>query len=163
MKQGKGVHPRMSKRYTNLYFEDFTVGRVLETDSWRVTEDEVVAFGKAYARLPYHTDPEAAKDSMFGGLVAAGFQTAAISFGLYTASGAFDACGMGSPGCDRIRWRRPVRPGDELRVEAEVVEASPAREPGGRNQIKLNIRTLNQDGETVLDMTTIHYVKSRPD
>ena len=152
----------MTKRYTDLYFEDFTVGRVLETDDWTLTEDEITGFGNAYARLPYHTDPEAAKDTMFGTLVAAGFQTAAISFGLYTASGAFDACGMGSPGCDRIRWRRPVHPGDTLRVEAEVVEASPARAPGGRNQIKLAIRTINQDDELVQDMTTIHYVKSRP-
>jgi acyl dehydratase len=152
----------MTKRYTDLFFEDFTVGRVLETDSWTVTEAEIISFGEAYARLPYHTDPVAAKDTMFGTLVAAGFQTAAISFGLYTASGAFDACGMGSPGCDRIRWRRPVHPGDTLRVEAEVIEASPAREPGGRNLIKLNIRTINQDSETVLDMTTIHYVKGRP-
>lgn len=149
-------------RYKNLYFEDFTPGRVLKTDSQEITEEEIIDFGTRYARLPYHTDPDEAKQSMFGGLVAAGFQTAAISFGLYTASGAFDACGMGSPGCDRIRWRRPVRPGDRLRVEAEVAEASPAREEGGRNLIKLNIRTFNQADDVVLEMTTIHYVKSRP-
>lgn len=149
--------------YVGFYFEDFIPGRVLRTDSQTITEEEIVAFGERYARLPYHTDPTAAKDSMFGGLVAAGFQTAAISFGLYTASGAFDACGMGSPGCDRMRWRRPVRPGDSLRVEAEVAEASAAREDGGRNQIKLNIRTFNQNDDLVLEMTTIHYVRSRPE
>lgn len=148
--------------YQDLYFEDFTVGRRFETADRTIGEAEIISFGESYAPLPYHTDPEAAKGSMFGGLVAAGFQTAAISFGLFIGSGIFDACAMGSPGLDRLRWRRPVRPGDRLRVEATVLEASPAGEGKTRNFVKFLIETFNQDDEIVLEAHTMHYVRSRP-
>jgi len=149
-------------RYRDLYFEDFTVGRRFETDERTIGEEEIISFGKSYAPLPYHTDPDAAKESMFGGLVAAGFQTAAISFGLFIDSGIFSACAMGSPGLDRLRWRRPVRPGDRLRVVATLLEASPAGEGKTRNFVKFLIETFNQDDEIVLEAHTMHYVRSRP-
>ena len=149
-------------RYHDIYFEDFAVGRRFETAGRRLSEDDIVAFGNAFAPLPYHTDPRAAKDTMFGGVVAAGFHTAAVSFGLFIESGVFSLCGMGSPGLDRLRWLRPVRPGDELRVVAEVIAVSPAEGDKGRNLITLGFETLNQSGEVVMTMHTRHYVKSRP-
>ena len=148
-------------RYSDLYFEDFTPGRKFETDARAVTADDIVAFGKAYAPLPYHTDPEAARDSMFGGLVAAGFQTAAISFALFIEAGVFSACAMGSPGLDRLRWLKPVKAGDVLRVVVEILEASPARDGKGRNMIKSRYETFNQKNEAVLEMVMLNYVRAR--
>ena len=148
-------------KYSDLYFEDFTVGRSFETDSRTITEADIVAFGKEFAPLPYHTDPVEAKDYMFGELVAAGFHTCAVSFGLFIEAGVFSACAMGSPGFDRLRWKKPVRPGDTLTVMATVTEASPARDDSGRNLIKLRFETTNQNGEPVLEMHTLHYVRAR--
>lgn len=148
-------------RYSDLYFEDFTPGRRFETDARTVGVDDIIAFGQSYAPLPYHTDPMAARESMFGGLVAAGFQTAAISFALFIEAGVFSACAMGSPGLDRLRWLRPVRAGDTLRVVVEIIEASPAQGPKGRNLIKSRYRTVNQDGEVVLEMLMLNYVRAR--
>ena len=70
-------------KYNDLYFEDFTVGRIFETDKRTISQKEIIDFGNQFAPLPYHTDPEAAKDYMFGELVAAGFHTCSISFGLF--------------------------------------------------------------------------------
>ncbi len=149
-------------QYHDLYFEDFTIDRRFETGERTIGEAEIISFGESYAPLPYHIDPEAAKESMFGGLVAAGFQTTAISFGLFIGCGIFDSCAMGSPGLDRLRWRRPVRPGDRLRVSATVMETSPAGEGKTRNFVKFLIETYNQDDEIVLEAHTMHYVRGRP-
>ena len=150
-------------KYTNIYFEDFENGRVFETDVEKITAEEIISFGKDFAPLPYHTDPEAAKDYMFGELVAAGFHTCSISFGLFIRSGIFDSCAMGSPGFNRLRWKKPVRPKDTLKVTATVTDASPARDENGRNLISLLFVTTNQNGEIVLEMETRHFVRSRPE
>ena len=149
-------------KYSDLYFEDFTVGRQFVTDTRTITADDIIAFGKDFAPLPYHTDPVAAKDYMFGELVAAGFHTCSVSFGLFIEAGVFSACAMGSPGFDRLRWKKPVRPGDTLQVIATVTDASPARDDSGRNLIKLLFETKNQNGEVVLEMQTLHFVQARP-
>ncbi|MDC0032960.1 MaoC family dehydratase [Alphaproteobacteria bacterium] len=149
-------------KYTDLYFEDFTVGRKFETDKRTILQKDIIIFGKQFAPLPYHTDPVAAKNYMFGELVAAGFHTCSISFGLFIEAGVFSSCAMGSPGFDNLRWKKPVRPGDTLQVTATVTEASPARDESGRNLIKLLFRTSNQDGEPVLEMHTKHFVMARP-
>ena len=150
-------------KYNDLYFENFTVGRIFETDKRTISQVEIIDFGNQFAPLPYHTDPEAAKDYMFGELVAAGFHTCSISFGLFIEAGVFNSCAMGSPGFDTLRWKKPVHPGDTLQVTAKVTEASPARDESGRNLIKLLFTTSNQDGEPVLEMHTKHFVMSRPD
>ena len=149
-------------KYSNIFFEDFENGRVFETDTQNITAEEIISFGNKFAPLPYHTDPEAAKDYMFGELVAAGFHTCSISFGLFIRSGIFDDCAMGSPGFNKLRWKNPVRPGDSLKVTATVTDASPARDENGRNLISLSFVTTNQDNEIVLEMETRHFVRSRP-
>ena len=149
-------------QYTDLYFEDFTIGRVFETEKRVVSEEEIIHFGKQFAPLPYHTDPEAAKDYMFGELVAAGFHTCSISFGLFIRSGIFDDCAMGSPGFNKLRWKKPVLPGDTLKVTATVTETSHARDANGRNLISFLFVTTNQSDEPVLEMETRHFVRSRP-
>ncbi|NKB22138.1 MAG: acyl dehydratase [Alphaproteobacteria bacterium] len=149
-------------KYSNIYFEDFEMGRVFETDTREISAEDIMDFGNDFAPLPYHTDPEAAKDYMFGELVAAGFHTCSISFGLFIRAGIFDDCAMGSPGFNKLRWKKPVKPGDVLKVAATVTEASPARDENGRNLISLMFVTTNQNDEPVLEMETRHFVRSRP-
>jgi acyl dehydratase len=145
-----------------LYFEDFAVGQVYETAAATLDEDDIVAFGKRYANLPYHTDPDAARTTAFGGLVAPGYQTAALTFGLFVDLGLFAASGMGSPGIDKLRWLKPVRPGDTLHVTAEVIEVSPAQSEGGRDGVRFRYETINQSGDKVMTATSLHLLKRRP-
>lgn len=146
----------------DLYFEDFHVGQTIESAKKTLDEDEIVAFAKNYADLPYHTDSEAAAASMFGGIVAPGYQTASLTFGLFVDTGTFRACGMGSPGIDKLRWLRPVRAGDRLQVFAEIVEVSPSRGEGGRDAVRIAYETRNQHGEAVMTLTSLHFVRRRP-
>lgn len=152
--------PPASEISGDLWFEDFTLGRRFVTEARPVDEPEILAFGRAYANLPYHTDPAA--ETIYGGLIAPGYLTASITFGLFADTGALAACGMGSPGIDKLRWHKPVRTGDVLHVEAEIIEVSPAPEPGGRDAIRIAYTTLNQRGETVLTLTSLHFVRRRP-
>lgn len=145
----------------SLFFEDFKEGQVYETESHTLDAAEIIEFGRAYAPLPYHTDPEAAKETRFGGLVAAGYQTAAVTFGLFARTGALDGSGLGSPGVDHLRWRIPVRPGDTLRATATVVEISPARGGRGRDGVRIRYDTYNQKEEIVMTLTSLHYVRRR--
>ena len=146
----------------DLYFEDFAVGQVYETSAVTLEQDDIVQFGKQYANLPYHTDPEAARKTSFAGLVAPGYQTAALTFGLFVDLGLFRASGMGSPGIDKLRWLKPVRPGDALHVSAEVIEVSPAQSTSGRNAVRFRYDTINQDGDKVMTVTSLHFLKRRP-
>ena len=146
----------------DLYFEDFAVGQVYETSAVTLEQDDIVQFGKQYANLPYHTDPEAARKTTFAGLVAPGYQTAALTFGLFVDLGLFRASGMGSPGIDKLRWLKPVRPGDALHVSAEVIEVSPAQSTSGRNAVRFRYDTINQDGDKVMTVTSLHFLKRRP-
>ena len=146
----------------DLYFEDFSVGQVYETSAITLEQDDIVQFGKQYANLPYHTDPEAARKTSFAGLVAPGYQTAALTFGLFVDLGLFRTSGMGSPGIDKLRWLKPVRPGDALHVSAEVIEVSPAQSTSGRNAVRFRYDTINQDGDKVMTVTSLHFLKRRP-
>ena len=149
-------------KYQNIYFEDFKIGRVFKTDCMKITQEDIINFGNDFAPLPYHTDPEEAKNYMFGELVAAGFHTCSISFGLFIRAGVFDDCAMGSPGFNKLRWKKPVKPEDVLKVSATVTGASPARDENDRNLVSLLFVTSNQKDETVLEMETRHFVRSRP-
>jgi len=154
--------PAGSARMDELYFEDFAIGQVYETPPATLEQDDIVQFGKRYANLPYHTDPEAARETTFAGLVAPGYQTAALTFGLFIDLGLFRASGMGSPGIDKLRWLKPVRPGDALHVVAEVIEVSPAQSAGGRDAVRFRYDTINQDDDKVMTVTSLHFLKRRP-
>ena len=107
----------------NRYFEDYVPGAVHEFGSLTVDEQEVLDFGKRYVPLSYHVDKEAAKNSIYGGLIASGWHTAALMMRLYTESYLLRVANLGSPGCDELRWDKPVYPGDRLAVRVTVLEA----------------------------------------
>ncbi|HUM17512.1 MAG TPA: MaoC family dehydratase [Candidatus Nitrosotalea sp.] len=145
-----------------LYFEDFTSGREFRTDGVTLTEGQILDFALAYDPQPFHLDVEAAKQSIFGGLIASGFHTMALTFRLFAQTRALAACSLGSPGADELRWLRPVRPGDTLRAIVRVVEQRPSTSRPDRGIVRLHWTTLNQKGEPVLTMTSMQLVRRRP-
>ena len=146
----------------DLYFEDFTVGREFHTDGATVTESQILDFALAFDPQPFHMDLEAAKRSMFGGLIASGFHSMALTFRLFAQTRALAACSLGSPGVDEVRWLKPVRPGDTLRATVQVVEQRPSGSKPDRGIIRLHWTALNQRSEPVLTMTSMQLVKRRP-
>ena len=104
-----------------MYFDDLPVGYRFETGQRSLTQDEIIEFAQQYDSQPFHTDPEAAKDSIYGGLIASGVQTMGIGLRLILESNVWTDSSMGSPGLDAVRFVRPVRPDDTLRVEGEVL------------------------------------------
>ena len=145
-----------------LYFEDFTPGREFRTDGATITEAQILDFALAFDPQPFHLDVEAAKQSIFGGLIASGFHTMALTFRLFAQTRALAACSMGSPGADELRWLRPVRPGDTLRAIVRVVEQRPSTFKPDRGIVRLQWTTLNQAGDPVLTMTSMQIVRRRP-
>ena len=103
------------------YFEDVEVGDGFQTGSYVVDADEIVEFGRKYDPQPMHTDPEAATDTMFGGLVASGWHTGAITMRLLVEDYFPETRALGAAGIDEVRFPNPVRPGDELSAHGEVI------------------------------------------
>jgi acyl dehydratase len=136
----------------DLYFEDFRPGQVVELGSRTVTEDEIVAFARQFDPQPFHLDPEAAKDSVFGGLIASGWHTGAMWMRLYVDSLLGGASGQGSSGIEELRWLAPVRPGDTLSGRLIVLEATTSESHPDRVTIRIRGEMVNQDGVTVMSM-----------
>jgi acyl dehydratase len=134
-------------------FEDLHVGDRFNTAEHTVTAEEIIAFARQYDPQPFHTDPAKAKESLFGQLVASGWHTAALSMNLMVQGEMGLDGGVIGHTVDALRWPRPVRPGDRLRVVMEVVALEPEPSRTGRGKLKLSCRTLNQDGKAVQEMT----------
>ena len=137
-----------------LTFDEFEPGQVLELGSVTVTEDEIVAFARQFDPQPFHTDSEAAKDSVFGGLIASGWHTGAMWMRLYVDSMLGSASAQGSPGIEELRWLAPVRPGDTLDGRLTVLETTPSERRPDRGTIRIRGEMVNQDGVTVLSMVS---------
>jgi acyl dehydratase len=146
-----------------LYLEDFAVGQTFGTDAVAVDAEGIKAFARQFDPQPFHTDEEAAGAGPFGGLVASGWHTAALSMRLIVGSGLKVAGGLVGGGADELRWPRPVRPGDVLRVESEVLDVRPSRSRPDRGLVKLRATTLNQDGQPVQVMVVNLIVPRRPE
>ena len=146
----------------DLYFEDFTPGREFRTDGATITESQILDFALAFDPQPFHLDVEAAKATIFGGLIASGFHTMALTFRLFAQTRALAASSLGSPGVNELRWLRPVRPGDTLRATVTVQEQRPSTSKPDRGMVRLRWTALNQRGEPVLTMTSMQLVKRRP-
>jgi acyl dehydratase len=144
-----------------LHFEDLKVGDRFNTAEHTVTADEITAFGRQYDPQAFHIDAEAARMTLFGQLVASGWHTAAISMGLMVRGEMPLHGGVIGAGVDGLRWPRPVKPGDRLRVVMEVVELGAEPSRTGLGKLKLFCRTLNQDGRAVQEMTANLLVQRR--
>ena len=132
------------------YLEDFAVGQTFGSGRLRIDKERIFAFAAEFDPQPFHLDEAAARDSIFGGLAASGWHTAAVTMRLLFDSELKPAGGIIGAGLDECRWPRPVRPGDELRVECEVLDVRPSKSRPEQGLIKIRTTTLNQDDEAVL-------------
>lgn len=138
---------------SDLYFEDFTVGRRFESLALTLSEDAILDFAQRFDPQPFHIDVEAARRTPFQGLIASGIHTLAVTFYLFLQTRALAASSLGSPGLDEVRWLRPVRPGDTLRAVVEVASSKPSTSKPDRGVVTLHYQAVNQHGETVMTMT----------
>jgi len=132
------------------YLEDFAVGQTFGSGRLRIDGDRALAFAAEFDPQPFHLDEAAAGRSIFGGLTASGWHTTAVTMRLLIEGELQPAGGFVGVGLDECRWPRPVRPGDELRVECEVLDVRPSKSRPEQGLIKLRTTTLNQNDEAVL-------------
>lgn len=144
------------------YLEDYIVGQTYRSGTLRIDAERIKAFAAEYDPQPFHLDEKAARDTLFGGLAASGWHTAALSMRLLVESELRPAGGLVGVGIDEMRWPQPVRPGDELRVESEILEVRPSKSRSDQGLIKVRTTTLNQNGEVVQVFTGNLLVPRRP-
>ena len=142
------------------YFEDYVPGSIHDFGVVSVDEAEVIDFGKRFVPLSYHIDPAAAKGSIYGGLIASGWHTAALMMRLYTDHYLSKVANLGSPGCDELRWSKPVFPGDQLWIRVKVVEARRSESKPDRGILRSFVEVLNQKNEAVMTVTMVNFVRS---
>ena len=144
------------------YLEDFQVGQVEETGSYVVSREEILDFARKSDPQPFHLDDAAGAATHFGGLVASGWHTAAVGHRLLVDGLLRDTASLGSPGVDELRWLKPVRPGDTLRLRAECLEVKPSRSRPDMGAVRWRFELRNQDGEAVLSQIGIGLLQRRP-
>jgi len=134
---------------TTRYLEDFAAGQMYGSGWLRVEQERMKTFAEEFDPQPFHLDEEAARDTIFRGLAASGWHTAALTMRLLVESELKPVGGIIGIGFDEFRWPHPVRPGDELRIESEVLEVRPSNSRPDQGLIKVRTTTLNQNGEAV--------------
>ncbi len=142
----------------DLWFEDFAVGQRFLTAGCTLSEAQILEFGWAHDPQPFHIDLKAAAAGPFGGLIGSGFQTLLVAFRLVHQERIINAASLGSPGLDELRWPRPVRPGDTLRVAAEVIEIRPSRSKPDRGLVTIAYTVRNQREESVMTFRAMHLL-----
>ncbi len=145
----------------NRYFEDYVSGSVHEFGAMTVDEKEVLEFGKRFVPLSYHTDRETAKTSLYGGLIASGWHTAALMMRLYTDHYLSRVANLGSPGCDELRWPKPVFPGAQLSIRVTVLETRRSESKPDRGIVRSLVEVLNQKREVVMSLKMVNFVRTR--
>lgn len=143
------------------WFEDYVEGETAEFGPIRVDEDEVVAFGRQYDPQPFHVDRAAAEAGPFGGLIASGWHTCALMMRLLAQEYLSAASSLGSPGIDELRWVKPVRPGEELRLRTTVEQARRSRSRPDRGLVRTRVELVDRAGDVVLRLTAMNLVLAR--
>ena len=143
------------------YFEDYVPGAVHEFGSIVAEETEMIEFARRFDPQPFHTDPEAAKQSAFGGLIASGWYTASLMMRLYVDHYLSHVASLTSPGVDQLRWIKPVRPGDVLSLRVTVSETKRSRSKPDRGIVHSYVETLSQNGEVIMSMKATNLLACR--
>ena len=143
------------------YLEDFAEGAIHEFGPITITADEIVQFGKEFDPQLFHTDPERAKETLYGGLIASGWHTCALFMRLFVEHYLPGPASLGSPGLDELRWLKPVRPGDELTVRITVHKVKPSRSKPDRGVLFSFCEMLNQKGEVTVTMMAMNLIRYR--
>ncbi len=147
---------------TDRYLEDYVEGDVHRFGTIAVEADELVAFAKRFDPQAMHTDPEAARNGPFGGLIASGWHTAGLMMRLYVEHYLTHVASLASPGLDELRWLKPVRPGDTLSVRVTVLKAVPSKSKPDRGAVTSFVEVINQAGETVMTFRIVNIIGKRP-
>ncbi len=143
------------------YWEDFPVGTVLEFGGVTMTREEIVRFAREFDPQPFHVDEDAARRSPFGGLIASGWHTANVAMRMWCDAYLLDTASVGSPGVEKLHWKKPVRPGDTLRLRLKVLEARPLASKPGLGLFKSSWNVLNQAGDVVMEMEGFTMLRRR--
>ena len=146
----------------DYYLEDFEPGRAYSSPTQTISEEEALDFARRYDPQYFHLDPMAARNSVFGGVVLGGFQTAALAWALVLRTGMFDKSAMAGIGLDELRWHKPVRPGESLRCEFTLLDARPSRTHSDRGVARFRYEMKNQHDEIVLSLVMIQMLRRRP-
>ena len=143
------------------YLEDFREGEIWQSEPVVIGEDEIVTYAMANDPQPIHVDPDAAKDGPFGGIIASGWQIAALSMRLFVEAGGHGDSPIVGLGIDELRWKQVVRPGDALRATREIVEVRRSASKPDRGMIRTRVTVLNQRDETVMTYYALGQVRAR--
>ncbi|HOO89684.1 MAG TPA: MaoC family dehydratase [Syntrophales bacterium] len=144
-----------------LYFEDFQAGDRFESPGMTITESQIIDFAMQFDPQVFHTNVVEAQDSIFGGLVASGIHTIALTFKLFLMTGVLSN-NLGSPGFEELRWLKPVRPGDTLHAVGEVMEKIPSKKHDDRGTVRFMYASYNQKGEKVFTVIGNQILKKHP-
>jgi acyl dehydratase len=147
-----------------LYLEDLEIGEVSTFGRYEVSEDEILSFAREFDVQPFHIDPEAAGNSIYGGLIASGWHTGAMMMRMLVdrRDRGPRAAVLASPGFDDMQWFKPVRPGDVLSIRSELIEVTPSRSKPDRGSIKVRIEVLDQTEQVVMRVISLAVVARRP-
>ena len=146
-----------------IYFEDLELGAETYYGSYEVTREEVLEFAHKYDPQPFHLSDEEAAKTHFGRIAASGWHTAAMTMAViarYVVE--HEQAGLGSPGIDDLRWKRPVYPGDTLHVRGTIVEKTPSRSRAEMGSFRTDTVVSNQDDQPVMSFTSIVLIRRRP-
>ena len=144
------------------YFEDYVAGTIHECGTITVEEDEIIAFGRRFDPQVFHTDSEAAKSTIYTGLIASGWHTAALMMRLFVDNFLSHVASLGSPGVDELRWLVPVRPGDTLSLRVTILKTNRSRSKPDRGVVLSLIEVLNQDRIVAMSMKAVNFLLCRP-
>jgi len=144
------------------YLEDFSEGQVFELGEETVREQEILEFARRFDAQPFHVDPEAAKKSIYGGLIASGWHTGSLFMGMLVRGLIHDVASMGAGGLDELRWLKPVRPNDVLRGRLTVLGTRPSTKHSDRGQLACFGELFNQTGERVFYVRWSAIIARRP-
>ncbi|MGH8751460.1 MAG: MaoC family dehydratase [Burkholderiales bacterium] len=143
------------------YWEDFKAGENVELGEKRVSREEIIAFARAYDPQPFHIDEQAARQSFFGGLIASGWHTCAMLMRIMCDAFLLESASMGSPGVDNIRWLKPVRPDDVIRVRRVCLETRASQSRPEMGVIKNRYEVYNQNDELVMQIEAMSLIRRR--
>jgi len=147
---------------TDRYFEDYQPGAVYEYGYLTVTEAEILDFARRFDPQPMHTDLAYAQAGPFGGLIASGWHTAGLFMRMFADHYLTRVASLASPGIDELRWPAPLRPGDLLRIRAEVAEARPSRSKPDRGLVRTRCELIAGPDTTVMTALAMNLIARRP-
>jgi acyl dehydratase len=145
------------------FLEDYETGKVYEFGSITVSEAAILEFATRYDPQYFHMDRVKAAASEFGGIIASGFHTVSLAMRLFVDHYLSHVASLASPGVDEIRWPKPLRPGDTIRIRVSILEARPSRSKADRGIVRSRVEAINQNQELVLSMTTVSILGRRPE